>query len=85
MLFIVNLLIGGVLGYFISISITAKNLWIKLFYGIGLPISICLCVLLGISIFANTYIAGTHAAYLLPGSIAYTLVVLIKMNVKKRK
>lgn len=81
---IVAIIIGGIIGYLIADKFTAKNWGIKLCYAILAPIvfDILIISIIGV-ITGNSYLAGAYATPFIIGSIAYLVLILIKMKTVK--
>lgn len=81
---IIAIIIGGVIGYLIAEKFVAKSWAIKLCYAVLCPIVFDVLVTLIIGAFTrNSYLAGSHAAPFILGSIAYLVLVLCKMKILK--
>lgn len=83
---IIYLLIGGVIGYLVTEKVTVKNWGMKLCHAFLIPLVINIVVtLLLVLITGNSYLAGAMTFPVVIASIAYFVMVLVKMKIHKEE
>jgi len=82
---IIFLIIGGILGYYLSEKVVAKNWLVKLAWAIGAPLAVLLLVLLVLGlVIGNSYEVGGYAAFVFIMAVPYAIFVLAKMKRKNK-
>lgn len=82
---IFGILIGGVIGYLIGSKVIAKNWLIKLCYAVLIPIVFDIIVIAFFAMLTGSnYLAGAYSTPFIIGSLAYLVLVLIKMKIIKK-
>lgn len=79
---IVALIIGGIIGYFVTERVTAKNWGLKLCYALGAPIVLITALAIVLTIITgSSYLAGTYSTNFIIACIPYIIWVLVKMKI----
>lgn len=80
---IIALIVGGILGYYLSEKVVAKNWLVKIGWAIGAPLAIMALVMLVVGLTTGSgYIAGGYNAIVFIASVPFAIFVLAKMKRK---
>ena len=78
---IIALIIGCIVGYFVTEKVTAKNWGLKLCYALGAPIALITVLAIVLTIITgSSYLAGTYSTSFIIACIPYIIWVLVKMK-----
>lgn len=78
---IIALIIGGIIGYFVTERVTAKNWGLKLCYALGAPIVLITVLVTALTIITgSSYLAGAYSTNFIIACIPYIIWVLVKMK-----
>lgn len=82
---IIALIIGGIIGYFVTERVTAKNWGLKLCYALGAPIAFLTVVFIVLAIITGSgYLTGKYSVNFVIACIPYIIWVLVKMKTTKK-
>ena len=82
---IIALIIGGIIGYFVTGRVTAKNWGLKLCYALGAPIAFLTVLILVLAIITGSgYLTGKYSVNFIIACIPYIIWVLVKMKIANK-